>query len=132
MNDTISQAEQADPLIEPGFDAFVAYAKEHRVVPVWRSLLADQVTPVAIFARCIGEQDGFLLESVENGERWSRWSFLGRNPLATIVSNLVYFGSLAPQPTRSAVVVECSTRSRPFSMNFRPPIFRGYRPCTRG
>lgn len=72
--------------IEPGFDAFVAYAKDHRVVPVWRSLLADQVTPVAIFARCVGDQDGFLLESVENGERWSRWSFLGRNPLATIVS----------------------------------------------
>lgn len=74
------------PSIEPDFDTFAAYAKEHRVVPVWRSLLADQVTPVAIFARCVGEQDGFLLESVENGERWSRWSFLGRNPLATIVS----------------------------------------------
>ncbi len=72
--------------VEPGLDAFLAYAKDHRVVPVWRSLLADQVTPVAIFARCVGEQDGFLLESVENGERWSRWSFLGRNPLATIVS----------------------------------------------
>ena len=72
--------------IEPDFETFVAYAREHRVVPVWRSLLADQVTPVAIFARCVGDQDGFLLESVENGERWSRWSFLGRNPLATIVS----------------------------------------------
>ena len=75
------------PPIEPDFDAFVAYARDHRVVPVWRSLLADQVTPVAIFARCIGDQDGFLLESVENGDRWGRWSFLGRNPLATIVSN---------------------------------------------
>ena len=75
------------PAIKPGFDEFCEYAKSHRVVPVWRSLLADQVTPVAIFARCVGDQDGFLLESVENGERWSRWSFLGRNPLATIVSN---------------------------------------------
>ena len=55
-------------------------------MPVWRTLLADQVTPVAIFARCVGDGDGFLLESVENGERWSRWSFLGRNALATIRS----------------------------------------------
>ena len=72
--------------IQPSFDDFVELSREHRVVPVWRSLLADQVTPVAIFARCVGDNDGFLLESVENGERWSRWSFLGRNPLATIVS----------------------------------------------
>ncbi len=79
-------ATPSAPAIEPGFDAFVSYARDHRVVPVWRSLLADQVTPVAIFARCVGDQDGFLLESVENGERWSRWSFLGRNPLATLVS----------------------------------------------
>jgi len=72
--------------VEPSFESFCELAAGHRIVPVWRSLLADQVTPVAIFARCVGEDDGFLLESVENGERWSRWSFLGRNPLASIVS----------------------------------------------
>lgn len=72
--------------IQPSFEEFTDLARAHRVVPVWRSLLADQVTPVAIFARCVGDDDGFLLESVENGERWSRWSFLGRNPLATIRS----------------------------------------------
>ena len=73
-------------MVHPDFETFQKLSKDHRIVPVWRSLLADQVTPVAIFARCVGEGDGFLLESVENGERWSRWSFLGRNPLASIVS----------------------------------------------
>ena len=72
--------------VQPDFERFVACSREHRIVPVWRSLLADQVTPVAVFARCVGQNDGFLLESVDNGERWSRWSFLGRNPLASIVS----------------------------------------------
>jgi len=47
-------------------------------------LVADLVTPVAAFARVVGNGSGFLLESVENGERWSRWSFVGRNPLLTI------------------------------------------------
>ena len=28
---------------------------------------------------------GFLLESVEHGERWSRFSFVGRNPSATLM-----------------------------------------------
>ncbi len=56
-------------------------AAEYTVVPVWRELVADLTTPVAAFARLCGDGPGFLLESVEHGERWSRYSFIGRNPL---------------------------------------------------
>ncbi|MEJ7764374.1 MAG: chorismate-binding protein [Acidimicrobiales bacterium] len=55
------------------------------VVPVWRELLADLTTPVAAFSRVVGDEPGFLLESVEHGERWGRWSFMGRRPRATLV-----------------------------------------------
>jgi anthranilate synthase component 1 len=55
-------------------------------VPVWRELLADLTTPVAAFLRIVGDEPGFLLESVEHGERWARWSFLGRRPLVTLVA----------------------------------------------
>ncbi len=55
------------------------------VVPVWRELLADLTTPVAAFGRVVGDEPGFLLESVEHGERWSRWSFMGRRPRATLL-----------------------------------------------
>ena len=55
------------------------WPREHTVVPVWRELLADLITPVAAFARLVGDEPGFLLESVEHGERWSRWSFVGRD-----------------------------------------------------
>jgi anthranilate synthase component 1 len=48
--------------------------------------VADLVTPVAAFARVVGQAPGFLLESVEHGERWSRWSFLGRKPSATLLA----------------------------------------------
>jgi anthranilate synthase component I len=73
-------------VVQPSRDEFRALARSHRVVPLWRELLADFTTPVAAFARLVGDGAGFLLESVEHGERWSRWSFIGRNPLATIVS----------------------------------------------
>ncbi|HEX9530661.1 MAG TPA: chorismate-binding protein [Acidimicrobiales bacterium] len=56
------------------------------MVPVWREVLADLSTPVAAFLRVVGDEPGFLLESVEGGERWSRFSFVGRRPLATIVA----------------------------------------------
>jgi anthranilate synthase component 1 len=73
-------------MVQPSRDEFRALARAHRVVPVWRELLADLTTPVAAFAQLVGDDAGFLLESVEHAERWSRWSFVGRNPLATIVA----------------------------------------------
>ena len=59
--------------MRPSRDEFHALAAEHTVVPVWTELLADLETPVAAFLKLVGDGDGFLLESVEHGERWSRW-----------------------------------------------------------
>ena len=57
----------------------------YTILPVWRELLADLTTPVAAFGRVVGSEAGFLLESVEHGERWGRWSFMGRRPQATLL-----------------------------------------------
>ena len=74
-------------MIRPGLDEFRTLARTHTVIPVWRELLADLTTPVAAYNRLVGDGTGFLLESVEHGEaRWSRWSFVGRNPLATLTA----------------------------------------------
>ncbi len=74
-------------MINPSRDQFRSLARDHTVIPVWRELLADLTTPVAAYARLVGDGTGFLLESVEHGEaRWSRWSFIGRNPLATLTA----------------------------------------------
>ena len=70
----------------PGRDQFHALAAKHRIVPVWRELVADTLTPVGAFVRIVGESPGFLLESVEGGERWGRYSFIGRNPLAIVTA----------------------------------------------
>jgi len=74
-------------VINPSRDEFRSLARTHTVIPLWRELLADLTTPVAAYARLVGHGTGFLLESVEHGEaRWSRWSFIGRNPLATLTA----------------------------------------------
>jgi len=74
-------------MLRPTREEFRALAREHTVVPVYRELLADLITPVAAFARLTrGGEEGFLLESVEHAERWGRWSFVGRRPVATFVS----------------------------------------------
>ena len=94
-------AASSSAQIVPNFELFKKLARTHRVVPVFRTLLADLTTPVAAFMRLCGDdtegQPGFLLESVDHGGRWSRWSFVGREPRAKIVSRqgtLTFSGDL--------------------------------------
>ena len=70
----------------PTREVFRSWAKTYTVLPVWRELVADLTTPVAAFSRLVRNEPGFILESVENGERWSRFSFVGRRPRATLTS----------------------------------------------
>ena len=91
-------------MVSPDRGEFRRLARSHSVVPVWRELLADLTTPVSLFARCVGDGEGFLLESVERGETWGRWSFIGRRPSATLTSiggELVVEGDL-PEGIRTS------------------------------
>ena len=54
---------------------------EQILVPIQRELMADMLTPVSAFGRlCPPGSPGFLLESVEGGERLARYSFIGYTP----------------------------------------------------
>jgi anthranilate synthase component I len=78
--------QQADP-IQPSRKDFLALAKNHTLVPVFRTLSADLETPVSAFLRAAWESpECFLLESVENGEKVGRYTFIGLNPYKRIVS----------------------------------------------
>jgi anthranilate synthase component 1 len=57
---------------------FVEAAKTCNVIPVCREILADTETPVSLLKKVhYGSDSVFLLESVEGGEKWGRYSFLG-------------------------------------------------------
>lgn len=65
----------------PDIDTFRAAAQSADVVPVYRQLLADRLTPVSAFELLAKGQDhGFLLESVVGGEQVARYSFIATNP----------------------------------------------------
>jgi anthranilate synthase component I len=84
-------------VISPSRADFHALARDHTVVPVWRELLADLTTPVSAFLRLVGDEPGFLLESVEH-ERWGRWSFVGRRPAVTMIARGTHLSADAPLP----------------------------------
>src|SRR5712692_1215764 len=58
-----------------------ALAKTYGLIPVYREVLADRLTPVLAYTLlCPPDTPGFLLESVEGGERLARYSFIGYQP----------------------------------------------------
>ena len=67
-------------------ERFLELAARYTVVPVAVEILGDRLTPVSIFESLVGDADGFLLESVEGGERWGRWSFVGWDPAFTLTA----------------------------------------------
>ncbi len=64
----------------PSLDAFLELAQGASVVPVYRQLIGDTLTPVSAFCKIQEGDWSFLFESVVGGERLGRYSFLGSGP----------------------------------------------------
>ena len=67
-------------MIVPTREEFRALAAGGRLVPVYREVFADHDTPVSAFRKIDDGPYSFLLESVEGGEKWGRFSLLGSRP----------------------------------------------------
>ena len=64
-----------------GFERFAEQARlGGGIVPVTREVVLDGDTPVTAFAKLHRGPWGFLLESLEGGERWARYTFLATEP----------------------------------------------------
>ncbi len=59
------------------FDEFRALASHGNLIPLYREILADFETPVSAFTKIDHGPSAYLLESIEGGENWARYSFLG-------------------------------------------------------
>jgi anthranilate synthase component 1 len=65
---------------QPDLPTFLELAKTHRLVPVYRQLVGDTLTPVTAFRKIQDGDWSFLFESVIGGERLGRYSFVGSGP----------------------------------------------------
>lgn len=66
----------------PDFSTFNSLADKSGLIPVYRKIVADLDTPLTLFAKVAEEHEHiFLFESMEGGEKWGRYSFIGFDPL---------------------------------------------------
>jgi anthranilate synthase component 1 len=108
----------------PSQDKFVEMAQKGNCIPVCMEVLADTITPVSVLL--LHAQKGkplFLLESVEGGERWGRYSFLGGSARCQV------------KVFADEVCVEEGGQTRKIAHNGRPleilrQVMRPYRPVT--
>ncbi|MFL5865954.1 MAG: anthranilate synthase component I [Thermoleophilaceae bacterium] len=77
-------AEPAELDLFPGLAEVRELAREHTLVPLRHTFVADTETPVSAYLKLRGGGPSFLLESAEQGQRFGRWSFLGFRPRAVI------------------------------------------------
>ncbi|RPJ41119.1 MAG: anthranilate synthase component I [Deltaproteobacteria bacterium] len=64
----------------PDYETFKELANQGNLIPIYREILADTITPVSTLLNLGSEPQVFLLESVEGGEKWGRYTFLGSDP----------------------------------------------------
>lgn len=72
--------------VYPSRSEFKARVKRGNLVPVYREIVADMDTPVSAYKKLEDSDCAYLLESVEGGEKWARYSFIGLNPVVTFKS----------------------------------------------
>ena len=105
--------------LTPGLERVRELAREHNLVPLRHTFIADCETPVSAYLKLREDGPSFLLESAEQGQRVGRWSFLGFRPRATIRM------ALGDHPDPYAVVAEEMARYRIAPLDGLPPFAGG-------
>src|ERR671913_711404 len=77
-------AVAVDLELTPSLEEVRELAREHSLVPLRHTFIADCETPVSAYLKLRGDGPSFLLESAEQGQQVGRWSFLGFRPRAVI------------------------------------------------
>lgn len=72
-------------MITPKYDEIQNYLKDYSLIPICKEIYSDVITPISLLRRMETlDKNFFLLESVEGGEKWGRYSFLGYNPVLRV------------------------------------------------
>lgn len=72
-------------MITPSCNEIEALAKDYKIIPICKEIYADIITPIAVLRKISSISSSyFLLESIEGGEKWGRYSFLGFDPIVSV------------------------------------------------
>ena len=116
----------------PTFSEFRELSKKGNVIPVYRQLFADTLTPVSAFQKVSETDYAFLLESADGGEKIARYSLIGSNPFSGFKCkgpNVEIFNNKETTRVETSdpikVLEEQMSKFSPVSINGLPDFFGG-------
>lgn len=120
-------------MYNPSYEDFCKKAKKGNLIPVYREILADLETPVSAFSKIDDGRYSYLLESVEGGEKWGRYSFIGSSPFLVVRAMDGRFEIIREGRTRSIetrenpllLLKDLLKDYRPVEVDGLPPFFGG-------
>jgi anthranilate synthase component I len=119
-------------MITPSSNEIKALAKEYSIIPICKEIYADIITPITLL-RKISEisKRYYLLESIEGGEKWARYSFLGFNPIvhATCKNKTV---TIEDKETKTIQTEKPFEVLRELLKEYKAPKLKGMPPFTGG
>ena len=122
--------------ITPDCKEIEALAASYPVIPVCREIFADIVTPITLLRKIAAKCSRYyLLESIEGGEKWGRYSFLGYDPVlkVTLKDHVVRIHHYSlPEKDQAILTSEPYDVLRNILKDYRSPKFPGLPPFTGG
>ena len=119
-------------MIKPSYDEVLNLKDNYSVIPIYKEIYADAFTPINLLRKIAGKSDKFfLLESIEGGEKWARYSFIGFNPKA----RLSYKNGTLTVTGEGARVVKTTKpydALREYLADYKTPHFKDIPPFTGG
>lgn len=94
-------------MYSPTPEDFLHMFDQADMFPLHRTIVADLDTPLTVYAKVAGSNDrAFLFESMEGGEKWGRYSFIGIDPLVVFESLRDKVSIMYPDGTASSLEKE--------------------------
>ncbi len=109
----------------PPLETFCSLAELGNLIPVYREIMADMDTPVSAFRKLDDGRFSYLLESIEGGEKWGRYSFLGSTPSLIIRSKGNVVETIENSVTTTVTVEDPLSSIRELLARFAPVEVEG-------
>ena len=119
-------------MFKPSFKEVAKYQNEYSVVPVYKQIYADVITPITLLRKISAISSRyFLLESIEGGEKWGRYSFIGFDPKARITYRDKTL-TVSGEGERTLVTDRPYDCLREYLADYKTPRLEGIPPFTGG
>ena len=129
----LSGKEGTADMLKPDLKTVQKLAEDYSIVPVCREIYGDSITPIAILRKLAAKsQRYFLLESVEGGEKWGRYSFLGCDPVLRVTCAKGIVRIEETEGCREILSQKPLEVLREILKSYRSPILPDFPPFTGG